>query len=166
MSAIFGMKREFAALLIALSLPMAGCGSASSPDVATASKSASKTGSQLDCPATPVWDRRVGPRHEFEMAATPKDAVQEFVSDIGANTVITSIQGGASSNDEVIVSVANEDTAEDGSYRVVRGAGGWSVAGGEGCGAPGPPVVTCPAPSDPPDGTFEVSCIDQRQSPK
>lgn len=99
--------------------------------------------SQVQCPPVPIWDRHVGPGNELEMAASPEGAVSDFSALMGASVSISSSQPGAS-EDEATVLIIDNATDEPGSYLVVRESGGWSVNGGEGCGASGPPVPICP----------------------
>lgn len=145
-------------LLSALPMLLTGCGSSSAPEDSGASSATQNPRSQVECPPVPIWDRHVGPGDEFEMAASPEDAVLELSAEIGSSIVISSSQT-AESGDEVTVFVVDNATDERGSYRVVRESRGWSVDGGEGCAARGPVWALCPTPKELPDGDFQVSCV-------
>lgn len=145
-----------AALLLAM---LTGCGTSPEIDDSEARSSATQKPQPTDCPSVAVWDRLVGPNDEFEMAASPEEAVLEFSAEIGTAAAVTSAQAEAS-GDEVTVFVVDRATNESGAYRVVRESRGWSVDGGEGCGALGPDGPTCPIPSDAPEGDLQVTCMD------
>jgi hypothetical protein len=106
---------------------LASCGS---------SQVGGSTTTQFECPPVPVWDRYVAPQ-AGERSDSPEDAVLEFTSGLGRPVTITSSHP-SESGDEVIVKVTEDATDETGEYRVIHQSGAWSVAGGEGCGAPGP----------------------------
>lgn len=113
--------------------------------------------------ATAIWNRSVDPNSGSDLAAatTPVEAVRRFGEVQGL--VITPIsETGQPVEAGGSVEVASESGGQDGRYSVMDTGEGWVVTGGQGCGAPGPLVPTCPTPtpSTPAEAgtTYRMTC--------